>query len=166
MKHRTATAVSHWCYINVTLLFFLVRVGSYPGHVERTTPRFHTSFLTNYFGSVTLLHACTKQLCMWACSECRLTVTFAYFPYITVHYTYGMLIIPRGPCPPQTIIFSYSCIQQVSISGDQLLCRGCMLGRHCCPTHTAQASCTKRDLGSKPCESLEALDLIQVSSLN
>ena len=54
----------------------------------------------------------------------------------------------------QTIIFSYSYIQQVSKSGGQLLCRGCMLGRHCCPTHTTQASCTKHDLGSKPRESL------------
>jgi len=54
----------------------------------------------------------------------------------------------------QTIIFSYSYIQQVSKSGGQFLCRGCMLGRHCCPTHTTQASHTKRDLGSTPCESL------------
>ena len=55
---------------------------------------------------------------------------------------------------PETIMFSYSCIQQVSISGDQFLCRDCMLGSHCCPMHTAQASCTKHNLSSKPCESL------------
>ena len=60
----------------------------------------------------------------------------------------------------KTIIFSYSYIQHVSKLGGQLLLhcrtakeRDCMLGRHCCPTHTAQASCTWCNLVSKACAS-------------